>query len=283
MSSNRVAPGRKITLVVTVINGLAIFITIGACFAEGEASTDRDEATAAMQVRVESLRVIVLENGGGIEADLVRDAVLRYSDPARETVDGSVWLWTQDLRPVALACLFTVPQDRTAWTYELTSVANQRLNVTGRSWWTWTPPPVEPAWKRVDGDLPAEGSTARLVQMRAIARRFSVSETLNGDDYHLRLLAQPVYRYAAPQFDVLDGALFAYAYGTNPELILLIECRRPADGDDPSPWFVSFARMSSAALTVRERGKAAWTAPEVMDFNANESYYAAVGPDPLVD
>ena len=106
----------------------------------------------------------------------VEKSLFRYSDPARETVDGTLWLWTHEGRPAALLCLFTVPTDWKSWNYEWTSFSDQPLSVTGRTWWEWTPVAAEPKWLTVSGDAPAASPTSRLVQMKAIARRFTARE-----------------------------------------------------------------------------------------------------------
>jgi hypothetical protein len=65
--------------------------------------------------------------------------------------------------------------------------------------------------------------------MKEIARRFHCRLSGNGpEDQDLRLLPSPIYGYNSDQADVLDGALFAYVQGTDPEVILM--CRGSAAG-----------------------------------------------------
>lgn len=230
-----------------------------------------------MQRRVETLNVSQVAGEKPTPCTFVKTSLLRYSDPARETVDGTLWLWTHDGRPAALLCLFTIPTDWKSWNYEWTSLSDQPLQATGRKWWEWTPVAAEPKWLTVSGDAPAASPTARLLQMKAIARRFTARETLQGEPYTLRLLDRPLYRYAAPKQGVIDGALIAYAYGTNPEIVLQIECRETDDGS--REWRMAFARASSAYVEVLDGEQALWSQEEVLSFEAREPYYAAYGPD----
>ena len=46
----------------------------------------------------------------------------------------------------------------------------------------------------------------------------------------MRLLAQPIYRYENTKGDLIDGGLFVFVLGTDPEAFLLIEARRPQSG-----------------------------------------------------
>jgi hypothetical protein len=232
-----------------------------------------------MQRRVETLNVSLTTGNKPAPCTFVERSLLRYSDPARETVDGTLWLWTHDDRPAALLCLFTVPTDRKSWNYEWTSFSDQPLHVTGRAWWEWTPAAAERQWLTVSGDAPAASPTARLLQMKTIARRYTARETLNGEPYTLRLLERPLHRYAAPKQGIIDGALIAWVYGTNPEIVMQIECRETHDAGRELR--LTFARTSSAHVEVLEDQKEIWSEPEVLSFEAREPYYAAFGPDAI--
>lgn len=58
--------------------------------------------------------------------------------------------------------------------------------------------------------------------MRDLAREFSATTTLDGVEQELRLLTQPIHRQAKSTEEVLDGALFTFVTGTDPELMLVI-------------------------------------------------------------
>jgi hypothetical protein len=61
------------------------------------------------------------------------------------------------------------------------------------------------------------------------------------------MLSQPIDRYEDTAAGIIDGAAFVFAYGTNPELLLLLEC-------DASGWRFAAARMSWAETVVELDG-----------------------------
>ena len=78
-----------------------------------------------------------------------------------------------------------------------------------------------------DSPIPASKPALRLTQMRKIAADFSVIDHFGWEEseitrQNLRLLTQPVYRYAE-EGKILDGGLFVFAVGTDPECTLLLE------------------------------------------------------------
>ena len=87
--------------------------------------------------------------------------------------------------------------------------------------------------------------------MKELARRFKAFEFFQprGSDslerYELRLLPQPIHRYADASAGLLDGALFVIAYGTNPEVVLVIE----ANGKEKTQpvWTFALARIAGEA------------------------------------
>ncbi len=65
---------------------------------------------------------------------------------------------------------------------------------------------------------------------------------MSGDRRHCSrtLLPQPVYRYSDPNTGLIDGSLFLFAIGTNPEVFLFVECHGK-DGE-PRAWQYGVAR-----------------------------------------
>jgi hypothetical protein len=103
---------------------------------------------------------------------------------------------------------------------------------------------------------PPETPQLRLTQMRQILRDFTAFMQANGE-WELRLLPQPLLRYQPMDGDVVDGALFAYIWpkGTDPELILLLECRKTATGLE---WRYAPARFSIREMWLKNAGKEVW-------------------------
>jgi hypothetical protein len=107
---------------------------------------------------------------------------------------------------------------------------------------------------------PADSASARLRQMKSIAERFTAAVDTGGtfeNPEQLRLLTTPIYRYSATEQGILDGALFAFVQGTNPEVLMPIE----ADATEPAAkvWRYGFARMSCFYLRVHEGKTLVWS------------------------
>jgi len=99
--------------------------------------------------------------------------------------------------------------------------------------------------------------------MRKLAAEFAVDMTeWSGEEYRLRLMTKPLYRYEPSDSQVLDGALFAFTYTTDPELLVMIEARKT---DDKFRWMYGFARMNVGKLAVSHRGREIWRA-EALEY-----------------
>ena len=78
----------------------------------------------------------------------------------------------------------------------------------------------------------------------------------------LRLLPKPIYRYEldaakAAHPELVDGAVFAFVQGTDPEAVLLIEAIRRGDGIG---WQYAFGRATSYFVEVRVGSSVVWNA-----------------------
>ena len=100
--------------------------------------------------------------------------------------------------------------------------------------------------------------------MRLLAREFRArikAVNRGGDiDEELRLLAQPVYRYKSEDPTVLDGAIFSFVRGTDPELLLLIEARKVDSG---VVWEYALAPMNSFEFQAFHRDREVWRKPQL--------------------
>ena len=98
--------------------------------------------------------------------------------------------------------------------------------------------------------------------MRALAHEFSArTRDHTGRQWELRLLPQPLYRYESTDPGVPDGAVFAFvtSAGTDPEVILVVEARKPAGGGEPA-WHYAAARFTDLDLWVSHKEKVVFTA-----------------------
>jgi hypothetical protein len=93
---------------------------------------------------------------------------------------------------------------------------------------------------------PSATAAARLIQMRTLATGFSVVADYGIDQEQkedLRLLGTPVYRYQSADQGVVDGGLFAFTKGIDPDAFLMIEARGKKDDAE---WQFAFARFNGS-------------------------------------
>ena len=153
------------------------------------------------------------------------------------------------------------------WNYEFVSLTDDGVKVSGRPDWTWEPKPAIRKWTKLEAAR-SGNSPARQQALRNIARTFEAVELHRGETFVLRLLDRPLYTYSDEAAGVLDGGIFALTNGTNPEALMQLECRDKAD-----TWQASFARLGSAALTVKLAGKEVWSCPPGMCATPREAYF----------
>jgi hypothetical protein len=94
----------------------------------------------------------------------------------------------------------------------------------------------------------------------------------------LRLLNQPVYRYASEAGGVIDGGLFALVESTDPEAWLMLEAVK-ADGG--SAWRFAVARMNADGITIRRAGHEVASWPKIVQpWRHRAAPYTTFGFDP---
>ena len=241
---------------------------------EGEPSR---QVLETMRRHVSSLRTVSLSSGGEESPlKLIAPPVLRYSDPGGITTDGSIWIWGEPGRPAVAAGVFYLTQEgkEPKWSCELLSLADGAVAVQSKAGWTWAPAKGGLEWRKLD-DAPADSARLRLRQMKQLAERYEVAALEGTLRSQLRLMVQPLHRYADEKQGLLDGAIFAFASGTNPEVLLLVECRN--DADAPS-WHAAFTRFGANALQARQGETLVWECPAIQRWDAKEPYFSQFGP-----
>ena len=119
---------------------------------------------------------------------------------------------------------------------------------------------------------PCRCPAQRTRQIKELAQQFTAHEFWdpNNSRYELRLLIQPVHKYADPDSGLLDGALFLLCHETNPEVALLIEAVREEGG----PTFrYALARLGHAELHVALADKEVWRQDRLADTKPSDAYW----------
>jgi hypothetical protein len=204
---------------------------------------------------------------GNTKLVLHPEPILHWTNPTVGTAFGEVYVWTDNGRPAVVASWYRWFSPDWGRTLETTSLAEGR--VTGRvgdvRFWNSEKPGL--TLKPIsDTDAPAKTPAARLVQMRRLAGDFvaHLADTRGNSEVkrQLRLLTQPIFRYptANAMATYLDGALFAFVEGTDPEVFLLFEAVK---ANDAASWHFGLARMNGDPLRVTFRDTNVWSVPTI--------------------
>lgn len=199
-------------------------------------------------------------------AKLTAVPVLRWQNVVRgQKGEAMMVTWAHNGRPVAIASIYP-------WNgkmvHELDSLSRDtKLLLRDGETVIWSPEVAGVEFKPVPkAPAPAKTAPERLRQMKAIAEGFKATMTGwaadNSDQEALRLLPRPLHRYdftAVKDRDpnLLDGALFAYVQGTDPEVVMALEAVGPADKTE---WQYACVRATSGGLEVKLGDEVVWTA-----------------------
>ena len=272
---------------------LLTFLTILATAAspipgQEAAKEDRAGRLAEMKELVGAFRVTALDGKTATPLELKKEPLFRWNDPTRKFNDGSLWAFGTRGRPAAIMGveLYPHPELVAIWSFEFVSTSTGRIEIAGgedfRLDWGDTPP-IRPdgqvRWVPRAGGVafaaipgappPAADAAGRLLQIKELTRRFSARE-FHLQEITLRLLPRPIDRYADAASGLIDGAIFVFANGTNPEDLLLIE----AQGREPASatWQYAVARLALAESSVSLDGKVIWSQPRPPRLKADDPY-----------
>lgn len=200
------------------------------------------------------------------DLEIVREPepLLVYTNPVRSrSQHGLIFLWQSGGRPVCVGAVWSTRDRQNAPIrrihHELHSLTTDLLRCerAGELMWESGEPGIE--WQQPDElSAPASSRPLRMTQMRNIAR--SITARVSDEDEELRLMTQPLYRYPEDVVGAIDGALFAFVLGTDPELFLLVEAREEASQD--SKWSIAFAQFTDRSVSIRRPREQ----PLVMDY-----------------
>lgn len=219
------------------------------------------------------------------ELKLIPTPVLTFTNPVREYEQhGAAYVWTSDGRPEVVGAIWSVvtPDDSTKrhLSHELHSLSLGPINSkherrTSRRGlipdWRVNEAGIER--KRIpDAGTPVKAANLRLTQMRRMARGFQAkipSGLIDGKG-SLRLLTQPLYRYRSESHGVIDGAIFAFVMGTDPEIILLIEAVETPGGPK---WQFAAAPFSNLPMQLDYQGTRVWECQRAKPYVGDRPHF----------
>ncbi len=227
---------------------------------------DRAEETVRRAHAEAALYEITRSTDRQARPELRDKPILKWSNPSEGSLFGSVVLWTVEGRPEAVASIYRWYGDKQEFHAEIKSLSTHALTVVRNKETTWDAQPSDITFHELSHEPPAGSDAGRLRQLRDIARRFSATliHPRRGTNT-LRLLPQPVYRYQKTPQDVIDGGMFAFVQGTDPEVFLMVEAVKTAEGPR---WRYAVSRMNMHELHLSLDSKEVWT---VIELTWNEA------------
>jgi hypothetical protein len=257
---------RRSLLGLPALVGLSALVGHGSrLMADDQAAAKERQASRLALMRKIAASITLIERPGEPAervSPLRPEPVLRYSDPPRHMDDASMWAWGDPGRPVAMLKLELYPPHppQRRWVLGLVSLAPDRISVRYHDGQTWTSSKAGVELHALaDAPVPGATETVRMAQMKSLARRFAASEDTRSPRgrLELRLMPRPFDRYARRPAGLLDGVLFGFATGTNPDIFLAIEAWT---GERGSPRFqYSLARNGGGFFRVKLDDDEVWT------------------------
>ena len=233
--------------------------------------TKKDDESAVrleeMKEIAHAFKFVTVDGTTRTPAELVADPLHRWTDPTRPFSGGALWVWKSKGRPVAVMGI----ELYAAWSLEFVSLSTGLVEAQDGQF-RWRPQKAGVEYNEISGaPAPADDKIKRLRQMRDIGKRISAREFYDNKHYSLRLLTHPIDRYDDAASGVIDGAMFVYANGTNPEILLLLEARRKGTGSPA--WSFAAAPLSRAEVSLKLDGKDTWISPTKKNTTQEEPYY----------
>src|SRR5262245_37234040 len=207
------------------------------------------------------------------------EPVLRWNYPSRNLDDAALFVWLGKDRPEVVTSVMSYHDSagNPRRAYEFLSISQEPLEAVQNGNSLWRPEKPGFTWRSLPGaHAPARTPPDRRRQMHDLAVKFQASIKSAANRYQLRLLSQPLYRYQNAKADILDGSLFAFVEGTDPELILAIE----SPAGDPR-WKFATGRLTRYQIEVRFDADVVSEFPEMTGAGELSDVYRIPDAGPL--
>jgi hypothetical protein len=250
----------------SILAGVALLICVAATAFASESvpeSAKKDDAAVKIRAVIDQVmgqHEVFPDASSDVPMKII--PALRWSNNTRGTENAVTVLYVDKGRPFAAACLF--PFDR-GMIHDFQSLSRDGDKIVARrdGVAVWQPERAGVEFAPIsDAPRPADSRAGRLRQIKQLAERFQSTmlgwKAESNDQEKLRLLNQPLFRYEPEAEPVIDGAVFAFVQGTDPESLLLIEL---VEEDTRQTWVYAFARRTAGKLEGRLDDKIVWTAP----------------------
>jgi hypothetical protein len=238
----------------------------------------QEQSVARLELMKETagrIQIGVEENAGGM-LKLEPQPVMRWANHGSFIVDAATFVWLDDHRPQVIGGMW-IKNGHAFFDLQSLSARPLSAKVDGTARWSTSRPGL--LWDPVaEAPSPAPSRVGRLRQMKQLAGEFSVYAVKTAPDYdegslwHLRMMARPIYRYAEEA--AVDGAIFAFTQGTDPEAFLLLESRHEDAG---GRWHFAMAPACVWELHAQRGDHEVWSRPK-WNLQDTDKVYSLVGP-----
>jgi hypothetical protein len=220
--------------------------------ADAAATDNAGEFLEDIQRRAADVTVSVRSDDEFVAQPVGEAPLFRYSDARREILDAALWSYGGAGRPAALMKIETYKIDRgSKWVYCIASLSGDLIDAKWQDGAQFTATEPGLTLQTIpDGPPPGPSAGTRLLQLKRLTERFSaVIQNAEDNREPMRLMPTPICRYSDPDAGLIDGAVFGYTMGTNPDVLLVIELRESESGE--REWQCGAAGMTSAGFNVK--------------------------------
>jgi hypothetical protein len=269
----------KRVIAVVIVGALAVVAGADEPEADKRSLAERRLEVMESAMKSVSIRSIAPE----VPRQMHPNSLFRYDDETRGYVDGTVWKLGDTGRPLAIITSELHPNYVDGGTnrgpsmvFDFLSITDKPFEVVADTVPRWAPSASAVEMKPLPG-APAPAATAakRLTQLKEQSRRFAGSqevEELTTTLVELRLIPREIDRYSPVKDELADGAMFLFANGRNPAVVLMIE----TDGKE---WQYGLGRLSlPSILKMRLDDEIVWTQPRYPSRGSSMSYWATNVP-----
>ena len=233
---------------VTVLTGTSLLAVFSGVHAqEPGASTDAAEQFNSIAEGEAKGFIVFYADDAANPFQMASQPLLNWTNPVSGSIRGRVYLWTHGGIPSMIGSIYKY-DEQSHVSSEMHALSPRPITGKSGQGVSWKVDQASIEFKTLpNGGSPGASRAARLAQMRDLARRFNASRSdPDKNNWDLRLLGRPLYRYPETTVNGADGALFAFVQGTNPDVILIIE----SEAASGATWKYALARMHRNELHV---------------------------------
>lgn len=199
---------------------------------------------------------------------------LRWTNPVSGVVDGGIFVWADQGRPMAIGKCF-LNEAKEAWGEAIHSVSPNPMVMSRGEREVWKPAAAGVQFLTVGGPRTlADSTSGRLTQLRGLARQLEVVGIWGekeASEWSLRMLTAPVHRYQSERESILEGAIFAFTQGgTNPEAIAIVEASQDEKG---VRWQLAVTRLTQYGIRAKLGERAIADLPRNETPHIDEPFY----------